>query len=68
MVLQPMLRHSGVCIKTRLVQQSQLIQRHLEVVPNHSSHVPLSRREDPDRVFVSREQFVTPLAIHAGSS
>ena len=57
MLLLPMFRHSGVCVHAGLVQAFQLFERHLEVVPDQSSHVPLSRREEADRAFVGVEQF-----------
>ena len=66
MLLLPMLRHSGVCVHACLVQAFQLFERHLEVVPDQSSHVPLSRGEEAGRLFVGGEQLVAPLAFHAG--
>jgi hypothetical protein len=48
---QRRLRHAG------LVQSFQLFERYLEVVPDQSSHVPLSRREEADRAVVGVEQF-----------
>ena len=64
MLLLPMLRHSGVCVHACLVQAFQLFQRHLEVVPDQSSHVPLSRGEEADRAFVGVEQFEARSADH----
>jgi len=64
MLLLPMFRHSGVCLHAGLVQAFQLFERQLEVVPDQSSHVPLSRRKEADRAFVSVEQFEARSADH----
>jgi len=64
MLLLPMFRHGGVCAHAGLVQAFQLLERHLKVVPDQSSHVPLSRGEEADRAFVDVEQFEARSADH----
>ena len=63
-VLTPMCRHSSVGIHAGLVQAYQLLRRHLKVVSNQPSNLPLSSREEADRVFVGREELVAPIATH----
>jgi len=63
-ILLPMCRHGIVGIHALLVQSYQLLRRQLKVVSNQSSNLPLSHREEPNGMFVGREQFVAPIATH----